>query len=118
MNKLIKFSVLLFSVLMLWSCSTDNDDEEISAEAATFDLILENNTGEEIEIFFKGSDPNAGFDRLGIIIPDNNFVISDVSVRQTYVVRASFVGDQVEGYFYEETINQTSPTDLTLTINQ
>lgn len=118
MNQVIKFSVLIFSVVMLWSCSTDNDDEAISAEAATFDLILENNTGEEIEIFFKGSDPNEGFDRLGIINPDNNFVISDVSVRQTYVVRASFIGDNVDGFFYEQTINQTDPTDVTLVINQ
>lgn len=117
MNTIIKVFVLIFSVMMLWSCSSDYDDEIITAEAATFDLILENNTGEEVEIFFKGSAPNEGFDRLGIINDNNRFVISDLSVRQTYVVRASFIGNNVEGFFYEQTINQTDPTDVTLVIN-
>lgn len=117
MKTIIKFSVLIFSVVLLWSCSTDNDDEAISGEAATFDLIHENNTGAEIEIFLKDSDPNAGFDRMGIVNPENNFVVSDLSVRQTYVVRASFLGNFAEGYFYEQTINQTSPIDLILVIN-
>lgn len=118
MKAMVKLSVLLFSIFIFMSCSTDQDDEDITPEIVTFDLILENNTGEEIEIFFKGSNSDAGFDRLRIIDPDDNYTITDLSVRQTYVVRASFLGDNVNGFFYEQTINQTSPTDVTLVIEE
>lgn len=118
MKKIMIILVTIFSMNLVGSCSTDQDDEVITPEAAIFDLILDNNTGEEIEIFFKGSNPDNGFERLGSIGPDKRFVISDLIVHQTYVLRASFMGDSAEGYFYEQTINQTSPTDITLVINQ
>ncbi len=118
MKTIIRFAVVIFSVAMLWSCGTDNDDQQTSGEAATFELFLENGTDEEIEIFFQGSETDAEFESRGIIDAGAHHIISNVSVRQTYVVRASFVGDGVEGYFYEQTINQTSPTDLILVINE
>lgn len=115
-----KFLLLkvFFMLSVFLSCGTDNDDEGITPVAATFDLILENNSGEEVEIFLKGRTSNEEFERHGVVYPDDNFIISELSVRQTYVVRASFLGDNAEGYFYEQTIEQTSPTDVTLTIDQ
>lgn len=118
----MKSQFMLFKVCLIlsvfFSCGTDMDDEDITPEAATFDLTLENNTGEEIEMFLKGRTSNEEFERFGVVYPDDNFTFSELSVRQTYVVRASFLGDNVEGFFYEQTINQTSPTDLTLVIDQ
>lgn len=109
--------MLIFPLLLLTGCSKDLDDEELIVDAATFELTLLNNSGNSISVFLKDFQPNAGFVEKGTLAPGEELVIPDLYVRQTYIVRASQLGNSAEDYFYQQSVLRQSPTDLTLTIN-
>lgn len=118
MKKRWIFSVLILAMTMI-ACSKDNDDEiDTGGEAATFNLTLENNTGQKITVYLKDSQPNAGFEERGQLAMGEVMTINNLGVRQTYVVRASYSGGSAEDYFYEQSVLHQSPTNLTLSIEE
>lgn len=112
------FSLLILIVGII-SCSTNNDDEvDTPSTAVTYNLTLQNNTGSRIFIYLKGSQPEEGFIEKGPMARGEEMVLSGLGVRQTYVVRASFNGEDPEDYFYQQSVFRVSPTDLTLPIEE
>lgn len=120
MKGIVTLIILIFTGSLLLGCSTDNyvypkpDD----AEAALFDLTLENSTTDEVTIFLRGTDATQGFKPMGNVSENSDMIIEDLGVNQTYVVRAAFSNQEMEDYFYEQSILQDSPTDLRLVIEE
>lgn len=109
--------VLTLTAVSFWSCSDDEDDIEV-ANGALYKLTLINGTDSEIEVFFLGNEQNAEFESKGLLGSGEELVISNLVVRQTYVIGAADPGGSTQEYFYEQTLNRTSPTDISLTINR
>lgn len=109
---------MIFTLITVQGCSKDYDDVGIEdPEAALFILTVENQTGEEVEIYLKGEEGNNQFQNKGIISPGENMEVPNLGVRQTYVVRGVAPGESVEDYFFEEMFLRTSPTDITVEIS-
>lgn len=117
MSRIFLIIGLLFTLFLVQGCSTDNDDvENLNPEAALFVLTVENQTGEEVEVYLKGETADNLFQSKGLIPAGENMEVPNLSVRQTYVVRGVSPGEDVEDHFFEEMFLRTSPTDITVEI--
>lgn len=119
MKKIQFFLVCIIFGAVSISCSEDVDDLDVDpANGALYELTLINGTDSDVEIFFLGNEVGAEFERKGLLEAGQEMVISNLVVRETYVVRAADPGSTLQEFFYEQTLNRTSPTDVTLTITR
>ncbi|MCM4158548.1 hypothetical protein FHG64_13255 [Antarcticibacterium flavum] len=115
MKKKMLILVLLMGAILFTGCHKNSDDElDFIPGDANYDLTLENDTEEEIEIYLQGFT-SEDFERKGLLAPGEEMVIQ-LTVEYTYVVRAVNVGESQENYFFQESITRLSPADLTLMI--
>lgn len=119
MKRIQFFLIMIFSAMIIGSCSDDTDDVEINlGNGALYELTLINGTDADVEVFFLGSGRDAEFERKGLLEAGQELVISNLVVRENYIVAAADPGSSLQNYFYEQTLNRTSPTDVTLTITR
>lgn len=117
MKKIMMFMVLVLGVTMFTGCHKDADDEgDLVPGNAYYDLILENDTDEEIEIYLQGLT-SEDFERRGLVGPGEEMIIQ-LTVEFTYVIRATAPGAPLDDYFFQESVTRTSPTDMTLVIRE
>lgn len=116
MKRILKLLPVLAVIFILFGCHTSNDDDpDFVPGDAHYDLILRNNTEENIEIFLQGL-AGEDFDRRGLLGPDEEMIIQ-LAVESTYVVRAAAPGAALEDYFFQETITRLNPSDYLVVIN-
>lgn len=115
-KKFMMFLILFSAIGIFTGCSGDDDSGE-PVEAGVYNLTLQNNTDNEVIVFLKDAELTAGFEERGTIAAGGEIVLEELVVRQSYVVRASLTQDPSE-FFYEETVFQATPTDVTLQINE
>lgn len=115
MKKKMMFMMLVLCAAMFTGCHKDaNDNVDFVPGNINYDLILENDTEEEIEIYLQGL-ASEDFERRGLLGPGEEMIIQ-LTVEFTYVVRATTPGAPLDDYFFQESVTRTSPTDVTLII--
>lgn len=115
MKRILKLSIVLAGILIFLGCHSNDNEPDVVPGDVHYDLILENNTEEEIEIYIKGL-AGEDFDRRGLLGAGEEMEFQFV-IELTYVIRATYPGDALEDYFYEESISRSSPIDMVLSIN-
>lgn len=118
MKRIQLFLILIFSGAVLWSCSDDGNDVDIDAGGALYELTLINGTDSEVQVFFLINEVDAEFESRGFLEAGKELVISNLVVGETYLVGAAYPGGTLQEFFYEQTLNRTSPTDVTLTVTR
>lgn len=117
MKKIMIILVLLMGATVFTGCHKDSDDElDFVPGNAYYDLILENDTDGEIEIYLQGLS-SEDFERKGLLGPGEEMIIQ-LTVEFTYVVRATPAGASPADYFFQESVTRSSPTDMTLVIRE
>lgn len=112
----MKFGAFIVGLLIIAGCSTDNFIYP-PPEAAYFNLFIENNTQNKISIYLQASHNNSqGFEHMGNLAVGEELEITELGVRQTYIVRAAVSDSPPQNYFYQQLILRDSPTDVFLTI--
>lgn len=115
MKKIMMFMVLLLGAVMFTGCHKEADDEiDFVPGNAYYDLTLENDTDQEIEIYLQGLT-GEDFERRGLLGQGEEMIIQ-LTVEFNYEVRATYVGASPEDYFFQESVTRSSPTDITLVI--
>lgn len=117
MKRIHLILILVFSAAVLGGCSEDEEDIELT-NVALYELRLTNGTAADVEVFFLSNRPNEEFENKGILEPGQELVISNLVVRETYVVAAADPGGTQQEFFYEQTLNRSSPTNVSLTITR
>ncbi|MDT0676060.1 hypothetical protein [Autumnicola musiva] len=99
MKKPIKIILLILLPLSILSCS--NNDDNIEEEKIYYDLMINNETSDDIDIFLNTVSDTRGFVNNGSIAAGGEMLINDLEANVTYEIRAVNSGEPVENFLIE-----------------
>ncbi|WP_373059017.1 hypothetical protein [Zunongwangia sp. H14] len=99
MKKVLKIAFIALLPLFMIGCS--NDDDNMSEENQYYDLMITNETANEIEIYLNVTTDSRGFVNNGNIAAGENALITDLEANVPYIIRAANAGEELEDFFIE-----------------
>ncbi|MDT0642916.1 hypothetical protein RM553_08745 [Zunongwangia sp. F363] len=99
MKKMLKFTLLIMLPLLTLSCS--DDDDNLSDELIYYDLMISNDTENDIIIYLNATSDTRGFVNNGNIAAGENLLVTDLEADVLYEIRAVNAGGELEDFFIE-----------------
>ena len=104
--------VALLALVPLAACSSDTDP----ASAVFFTLVVENESGINIDIFIDDTTDATGFVAQGTVLRGESLPIETLVVGVEYTLRVAMAGLDADAFFTEEAILGQDDSTLTLPI--
>lgn len=115
MKKYATFLLVILLVACNFSCS--DDDDSVEDEATRYDLVIRNETDNEIIIYFNNTLDTRGFVNNGMIDAGEETIFYDLETEAPYLLRAVNNGEELKDFFYERPFSYDDLGEKTIIID-
>ncbi|MDT0645246.1 hypothetical protein RM545_00975 [Zunongwangia sp. F260] len=112
-----KYIVSLLATLFLVCSFSCSDDDDATEDIMRYDLVVRNETEEEIIIYVNNTTDTRGFVNNGIINTGEEKVVHDLEAEAPYLLRAVNNGENLDDFFFELPFSYDNSEEHTVIIN-